>query len=113
MEGTNLLKRLERFKYPLLALLLGLAFMLLPARGAEERREEGEGTVLELVLSRTEGVGRIRVIVSEKGAVIVCDGAESAAVRLDILHAVTSYTGLGSDKITVLKMSDGEVKGGI
>ena len=38
------------------------------------------------------------------GAVIVCQGANSAAVRLSIVQAVSSVTGLGSDRITVLKM---------
>ncbi|MGM9548816.1 MAG: hypothetical protein ACI3V5_03125 [Faecousia sp.] len=38
------------------------------------------------------------------GAVIVCQGAESASVRLSIVEAVASVTGLTTDKITVLKM---------
>ena len=39
-----------------------------------------------------------------KGAVVVCSGADRAAVRLNIVRAVSSLTGLGSDKITVVKM---------
>ena len=39
-----------------------------------------------------------------QGAVIVCEGAGSPAVRLAIKEAVASLTGLGSDKITVIKM---------
>lgn len=39
-----------------------------------------------------------------KGALIVCDGAQSAAIKLAIVEAVSSLTGLGSDKITVIKM---------
>ncbi len=38
------------------------------------------------------------------GAVIVCQGAENAAVRLAVVEAVSRATGLGADKITVLKM---------
>ena len=38
------------------------------------------------------------------GAVIVCDGADRAEVRLAIVDAVSKATGLGSDKISVLKM---------
>ncbi len=38
------------------------------------------------------------------GAVIVCQGAENAAVRLAVVEAVCKATGLGSDKISVLKM---------
>ena len=38
------------------------------------------------------------------GAVIVWQGADSAAVRLAIVEAVKSATGLSSDRISVLKM---------
>ena len=38
------------------------------------------------------------------GAVIVCQGGDSAAVRLDIVEAVSDVTGLSADRITVLKM---------
>ncbi len=39
-----------------------------------------------------------------QGAVIVCQGADRASVKLDIIRAVSSLTGLGSDKIIVIKM---------
>lgn len=39
-----------------------------------------------------------------QGAVVLCQGADSAAVQLDIVKAVSSLTGLGSDRITVIKM---------
>lgn len=38
------------------------------------------------------------------GAVVVCQGAGNAKVKLEITKAVASFTGLGSDKITVIKM---------
>ena len=38
------------------------------------------------------------------GAVVVCQGAERADVRLAIVEAVSTFTGLGADKISVLKM---------
>ncbi len=38
------------------------------------------------------------------GAVVVCQGADHAAVRLAIVEAVASVTGLGADRISVLKM---------
>lgn len=38
------------------------------------------------------------------GAVIVCQGADRASVRLAIVEAVTNATGLGADKVSVLKM---------
>lgn len=39
-----------------------------------------------------------------RGAIILCQGADDAAVRLSIVEAVKSATGLTSDRITVLKM---------
>lgn len=38
------------------------------------------------------------------GAIILCQGADNATVRLSIVEAVMSVTGLTSDRITVLKM---------
>ena len=38
------------------------------------------------------------------GALIVCQGADDATVRLAISEAVSSLTGLGMDKITIVKM---------
>ncbi len=41
---------------------------------------------------------------SYRGAVVLCQGADSAGVRLSIVEAVANATGLTTDKITVLKM---------
>ena len=38
------------------------------------------------------------------GAIVLCQGADSAAIRLAIVEAVSKYTGLGADQIAVLKM---------
>lgn len=38
------------------------------------------------------------------GAIVVCQGADSAAVRLAVVEAVSNVTGLGADQISVLKM---------
>lgn len=38
------------------------------------------------------------------GAIIVCQGADSPTVKLSIVEAVSNATGLGTDRITVLKM---------
>ena len=38
------------------------------------------------------------------GAVIVCQGADDVQVRLAVVEAVSKATGLGTDKISVLKM---------
>ncbi len=105
-EVSALLKRLRPFRYPLLVLLLGLCLLLLPTGARRQETEPGVQTSLEQALGAAEGVGRVRVLLSEKGAVVICDGAENAAVRWNILRAIGSYTGFGSDRITVLKMTE-------
>jgi stage III sporulation protein AG len=56
--------------------------------------------------SNRNQTGLIRYIGSEKylGAIVVCEGADSAYVRECIIDAVSKVTGLRSDKIAVLKM---------
>lgn len=39
-----------------------------------------------------------------KGAVVVCQGADKASVKLAVIQAVSSLTGLKMDRITVIKM---------
>lgn len=39
-----------------------------------------------------------------RGAIVACQGADSANIRLAVVEAVKSVTGLSSDRITVLKM---------
>lgn len=56
----------------------------------------------ETVISGGDGV-RVKVLQPRfSGAVIVYSGAESASLRLNLTSAVSSATGLSSDKITVL-----------
>ena len=70
-------------------------------------RELAEGEKGTLVISEN---GKERVVdlyyvnPDYLGAVIVCDGAGSADVRLKVSKAVAAYTGLGTDEITVLSM---------
>ena len=101
-------KLLKQYRYPILILLLGVALMLLPTGGsvAKSRAEPaGEEARLEELLASVEGVGDCRVLLSESGVVVVCRGADSAAVRLEILRALGAYTGFGSDKISILKLA--------
>lgn len=39
-----------------------------------------------------------------QGAIILCQGADNAAIRLSITQAVANVTGLGTNQISVLKM---------
>lgn len=51
-----------------------------------------------------QGLIQTRISPVYRGAIVVCTGADHAAVRLAIVEAVANITGLGADKITVLKM---------
>ena len=79
---------------------------------------------LAIILSQIKGAGKVEVLLTEakgaertqnglvrqinppsyQGAIVVCQGADSPSVRLAIVQAVSSVTGLGTDHITVLKM---------
>lgn len=63
-----------------------------------------EDTVLVEDAARTE-MGLVRQTLEPKyrGAVVLCDGADSSAVKLAIVEAVGCITGLGADRICVLK----------
>ena len=98
--------RIDKFKYPILILCLGLALMLIPSSNESKLTGDQADKLLSYILSSADGVGEARVIVSEKGVVVVCSGADNAKVRLEIIEAVSAYTGFTSDRITVLKMAD-------
>lgn len=94
----------EKYKYPLIAFIFGIILLLLPASSGKEATAETEDVLLQQILSTAKGIGDVRVISSDKGVLISCEGADKAEVRLDIIKAVASYTGFGSDKIVILKM---------
>ena len=83
-----------------------VAVMLTEASGEEVvYQSDGEDTVLVTDGQRNEqGLIRTRQPPVYRGAVVVCTGADSAPVRLAVVEAVANVTGLGTDKITVLKM---------
>lgn len=99
-------EKLEKFKYPLVVLIIGVVLMLLPSGSSQNKDSPGGEEQMAQILSQTEGVGEARVLISDSGVVVACTGAENARVRLDIIRAVSSYTGFTSDKITILKMAD-------
>lgn len=85
-----------------------VAVMLTEACGSEtiyQTDGEEKKTVLITDSDRTEqGLIRTTQPPVYQGAIVVCRGADSAAVRLAVVEAVANVTGLGTDKITVLKM---------
>ena len=102
MKLEAILKKLDQIKIPLLMLAVGLLLLLMLSGGRKDP-ENDSNSDLQSILSSARGIGQAQVLISENGVVIVCDGADDASVKLDILRAVGSYTGFGSDKITILK----------
>ena len=72
---------------------------------SSDRNDKNNSTVLVTDSDRNQ-TGLIQTVLTPiySGAVIVCDGAEDPNVKLAIVDAVSKATGLGSDKISVLKM---------
>ncbi len=158
-EWTN------RYRYVLLVLLIGIAFMLWPEKAESEELSAMpmasepqndfwvNSEYLENLLSEIHGCGRVKVLLtysageqkvylrdervehSEEsstteietvivtdgnkkeeplitrlhgpeylGAVVVCQGADQPQVKLAVSDAVAKATGLGADRISVLKM---------
>ena len=106
-----LAERAGHWKYVLVVAAVGLALLLWPSGGAGSGASDGPATEearLGTLLSRMEGVGQTQVLLSENGAAVVCQGADSASVRLDITEAIRCYTGLGADKVVIFKMNESE-----
>lgn len=92
--------------------------MLTEAEGAQtvyqtdedrSRTSDSENLRLQTVIvsgSDREERGLVRSITPPVylGAIIVCQGGDSPAVKLSIVEAVSNVTGISSDRITVLKM---------
>lgn len=108
-EERTLERELER----LLGTLAGagkVAVLLTPESGEEtvyqmDKSTSGGDTVL-LTGSERRQEGLIRRVDAPvyRGAVVLCQGADDAKVRLSVVQAVMAATGLSSERITVLKM---------
>lgn len=72
---------------------------------SDENNDETLKTVIITDSQRSES-GLIRQVnpAAYKGAIVVCQGADSPSVRLAVTQAVSKITGLGTDAICVLKM---------
>lgn len=106
MVNKSILNKLEKFKYPALILVVGLFLLALPFGSKGGKTGQQQDLLLQEALSQSEGVGQALVLVSEKGVIVICDGAKDPQTRLDILRAIGSYTGFGSDKITILQLAE-------
>lgn len=159
--GNKLRELALKYRYVLLVLAVGLFLMCLPERNETEKQQPSKQTEanadlavrLEEILGTIRGVGRVRVLLTERsgesvlyqtdtdaaygaenssertdtvvitsedraesglirqinppvylGAVVVCQGGDDPTVRLAVVEAVSDATGLGADRISVLKM---------
>ena len=128
---TKPLEVIGRYKYALLVALLGAGLLLWPGHAAPASPEQGASPpagamtlrdteeAMEAILERISGVGRADVMLTlhsggelvlaqdtypqYRGALVVCDGGGVDAVRLQVIEAVSALTGLGADRIAVVK----------
>lgn len=73
--------------------------------GDETEKTVSVTTVLVSSSSSEEAPVPVKVLSPVyQGAVVVAEGGGTPSVRLDLVRAVSSLTGLGADRITVVKM---------
>jgi hypothetical protein len=98
----------------ILAALCGALLIMLgsiPKDMTEKPESSLEERVSEMC-SLTEGVGGAKVMItySEEGDVyavaVLCEGADSVAVRERITHLVCSLFGIGAHRVSILKISE-------
>lgn len=74
----------------------------------ESESKQTKTDIQTVIASQSSGVDAPVVVQTIcpkfQGALVVAQGAGSAEVRLNLVNAVSSLTGLGADKITVIKM---------
>ncbi len=105
MDGMKKLwEGLRAWKYVLLVAALGLVLLAIPGGGTAAESGADEESRLEALLGRMEGVGEVEVLLSEAGAAVVCQGAESAETRWDICQVLRCYAGFGTERIGIFKM---------
>ena len=106
-ELIKKLKSVRGLAVPLLILMFGILLMLVPSGGEKKQQSADGDRLFAELLSECRDVGKTKILISESGVIVVCEGAAKASVRLDILRAVYSYTGFGSDKVTILEFTHG------
>lgn len=89
----------------ILAALVICAALCLMLGAREESASTGESRISQ-VLSAIEGAGKVDVAVYYEeslpcGAVVVADGADSVAVQLRLISAVTTLLGIDQGRVAV------------
>ena len=100
IEGTGKLQ---------LMLTLKSGSQLQLAEDTDQTVDESEMSRRKETVTISRGSGKQEVIVTQQryqvyqGALVVCQGAGQASVRLAVTEAISALTGLSSDKITVVQ----------
>lgn len=100
IQGTGRLK---------LMLTLKSGSQLQLAEDRDQSVDEREQSLRTETVTINRGSGQEEIVVTRQvypvyqGALVVCQGADQAAVRLAVTEAVAALTGLSSDRITVVK----------
>lgn len=102
MKALKMPAEIKKYRFLIIAFLVGLLLLLLPTHSNEEAATDDESR-LAATLECIQGVGEANVLISENGVVVVCDGAHNADVRLTVINAAEAFTGFSSDNIQVLK----------
>lgn len=92
---------LKKYRFLIVAMLIGILLLTIPS-GSKDKNAETDEQRLAFLLESAEGVGNPKVLISENGVVVVCDGAADADVKLTVIKAAEAFTGYSSDKIQVL-----------
>lgn len=72
------------------------------AQDTSEGNSSDRETVIVSTGSGTEEAVSVKTIYPEfQGALVVCQGADNASVKLEVLKAVSAITGLSSDQISI------------
>ena len=93
---------------PLLA-LVGILFLILPGRVGSEGTSDGTSEVESLCAS-IEGVGECRIMLSYaddgrsvQAVAVICDGADRLEVRHRLTELLSSFYGIGYNRISIEK----------
>ena len=111
VEETRLANLLSRIQGVMLSLKSGEQIhyqtdtQLQTGGSTEESLRQEDNTVLYGTGSGTQSALVQQVTApTYQGAIVVCQGADDPGVKLALVQAVASVTGLGTDQITVVKM---------
>ena len=105
----EILSRIEGTGKLALMLTLKSGSQLELAEDTDQTTDSDEQRIKSETVTINRGSGQQDVVITQQryplyqGAVVVCQGAGKASVRLAVTEAIAALTGLSSDKISVVK----------